>query len=314
MPYSFLTPGNVLSYEQAELSRQYPYRGEIWLYSRDHIFFRSRMGATPYPPKSPTPQGSFRNIASSKGSSAHDGRAGALEMVTQMPVDILHEIFCHLHPVDVLSLSRTTRSLRKILLEPHARGIWRRSLANIRGFPLCPPDLNEIQYASLAFDNFCTFCLATGGVGRVLWVCRVRCCQKCMKQQFASEDELDLWIPEDIYIEKPDSIFPCVQSSKSVEGRRKLLYFLPTTRKYLQELNDIAVSKDGSALSTWSQEKKDIQAMRITHAALCEYWNAHWSYRRPSRSSPSCVWEIVIVLSLILLLAVLWRQKLLIDA
>jgi len=42
------------------------------------------------------------------------------------------------------------------------------------------------------------------------------------------------------------------------------LYFLPTTRKYLQELDDIAINKDGNALAIWSQEKKDIQAMRVT--------------------------------------------------
>ena len=41
----------------------------------------------------------------------------------------------------------------------------------------------------------------------------------------------------------------------------KFLYFLPTARKYLQELDDIVV---GNALTVWSQEKKDIQAMRAT--------------------------------------------------
>jgi hypothetical protein len=97
--------------------------------------------------------------------------------------------------------------------------------------------------------------------------------------RFVSEDELDLWIPEDIYIEKPDLIFPSSSSccplrsefnsfefkiTEPVEGRKKLLYFLPTTRKYLQELDDIAASKDSNALVLWSQEKKDIQAMRVT--------------------------------------------------
>jgi len=31
--------------------------------------------------------------------------------------------------------------------------------------------------------------------------------------RFASEDELDLWIPEDICIERPDLIFPWTRSS-----------------------------------------------------------------------------------------------------
>ena len=33
--------------------------------------------------------------------------------------------------------------------------MWRSSLASVRALPPCPPDLTEIQYASLAFDDHC---------------------------------------------------------------------------------------------------------------------------------------------------------------
>ncbi|KAF8907254.1 hypothetical protein CPB84DRAFT_1768713 [Gymnopilus junonius] len=68
---------------------------------------------------------------------------------------VLLQIFSHLHPMDVLSLSRTTKALRSILLARHARRVWRSNLASVRALPACPPDLTEPEYASLAFDNWC---------------------------------------------------------------------------------------------------------------------------------------------------------------
>jgi len=150
---------------------------------------------------------SFSNKTYPGTSVAGQGVDGSLEMMTKMPVDILYEIFSHLHPIDVLSLSRTTKALRSILLARHARGVWSASLASVRALPACPPDLTEPQYASLAFDNWCQSCLASN-VEKILWECRVRYCKACIKKHFIQEDELDLWIPEDVFIEKPDTIFP----------------------------------------------------------------------------------------------------------
>lgn len=67
----------------------------------------------------------------------------------------MFQIFNHLHPRDVLSLSRTSKTLHAFLNEDHARGIWRSSLATVRALPLCPPDMTEPQYACLAFDDWC---------------------------------------------------------------------------------------------------------------------------------------------------------------
>ena len=69
---------------------------------------------------------------------------------------MLLQIFGHLHPKDVLNISRSTKSLRSLLTERHARGVWRASLASVRALPACPCDMTEIQYASLAFDEWCT--------------------------------------------------------------------------------------------------------------------------------------------------------------
>jgi len=62
--------------------------------------------------------------------------------------------------MDVLNLSRTNRSLRSILLEPHARTtVWGASLnASLYAPPPCPPDIHEREYVSLVFDDWCQVC------------------------------------------------------------------------------------------------------------------------------------------------------------
>lgn len=36
-----------------------------------------------------------------------------------------------------------------------ATSVWKATIANIDGLPICPPDLNEPQYVSLAFSDHC---------------------------------------------------------------------------------------------------------------------------------------------------------------
>lgn len=57
-------------------------------------------------------------------SSRVKGRRGHLKLMTEIPLDTLHEIFRKLEPVDLLHLSRASKSLRTIVMEKSARYIW----------------------------------------------------------------------------------------------------------------------------------------------------------------------------------------------
>ncbi|KAF4613850.1 hypothetical protein D9613_007962 [Agrocybe pediades] len=87
-------------------------------------------------------------------------KQGSLSMFMAMPVDIIYEIFSHLHPMDLLTLSYTSRSLRNILLAPHARtAVWAVALnGSLYTPPPCPPDMHERQYTKLVFENWCQVC------------------------------------------------------------------------------------------------------------------------------------------------------------
>ncbi|KAG6886638.1 hypothetical protein C0992_003030 [Termitomyces sp. T32_za158] len=83
------------------------------------------------------------------------GRRGALKDIVEMPFDILHEIFMYLTPVEVLSLSRMCKALRRILMTKTAEYVWKQARLNLEDFPDCPDDLNEPQFANFIFSSLC---------------------------------------------------------------------------------------------------------------------------------------------------------------
>ncbi|KAF5372931.1 hypothetical protein D9758_001472 [Tetrapyrgos nigripes] len=110
------------------------------------------------------------------------GKLGILHKVaTEMPLDVIFEIFMHLEPSDILSLSRTNKDLRNLLTPKSSEYIWRAARENVEGLPPPPSDMNEIQYASLMFDRFCQVC-NYHPCDNVFWSIRLRACKKCLGQ------------------------------------------------------------------------------------------------------------------------------------
>ena len=61
----------------------------------------------------------------------------------------------HLHPKDLLELSRSSRRLHSLLMTTGASPYWRVARRSIE-LPDGPPTVNEAQYASLMFERKCT--------------------------------------------------------------------------------------------------------------------------------------------------------------
>ncbi|KAH9857187.1 hypothetical protein C2E23DRAFT_378040 [Lenzites betulinus] len=110
-------------------------------------------------------------------------RRRILSKLVDMPLDILFEIFGHLHPHDLLNLSRTTKALRNVLMQRSAISVWRHAREGVEDLPECPPDLTEPAYANLLFDHHCHFCVKAR-VMTTLWTCRSRACKSCLKEHF----------------------------------------------------------------------------------------------------------------------------------
>ena len=65
------------------------------------------------------------------------------------------QVVSHLHPKDLLALSRSSKHLHSLLMTSGANPYWRAARRSI-DLPDGPPTINEAQYASLMFELKCT--------------------------------------------------------------------------------------------------------------------------------------------------------------
>ncbi|KAF8173616.1 hypothetical protein BJ912DRAFT_931853 [Pholiota molesta] len=104
---------------------------------------------------------------------------GKLSGLLSLPLDIFFEITSHLHPLDLLHLSRASRHFARMFLRKDNRHAWLAARQTVEGLPDCPRDISEAQYAHLLFESICSGC---GSIGRrLLFNLRVRFCASCYK-------------------------------------------------------------------------------------------------------------------------------------
>ncbi|KAI1787107.1 hypothetical protein LXA43DRAFT_738190 [Ganoderma leucocontextum] len=105
-----------------------------------------------------------------------------------LSIDILFEIFSHLRPLDLLRVTRTSKSFRKLLLNRKASTVW--IAARERAFPNYPepPDgVSEPFWANLVFgETVCERC-GNSKIRRVIFEWRCRLCVPCLKKSTMKE-------------------------------------------------------------------------------------------------------------------------------
>ncbi|RDB24018.1 hypothetical protein Hypma_008642 [Hypsizygus marmoreus] len=203
-------------------------------------------------------------------SKAASGKRGKLEYITEMPLDILFEIFSHLSPSDLLSLARTSKPLRGALMHRSSTYVWKKARSHISGFPDCPNDLSEPQYANLAFDTSCHYCERTQIPNQgIVWCNRTRGCKKCTADNFLYGSDM-YGVPRDI--------LPYILLYTRRVGYGAKAYCRRTALKYHDEMKDL----QGQALEEWCVLKKAEHISRMEHAELCEIWNQNRAEERSS--------------------------------
>ncbi|KAI0048473.1 hypothetical protein FA95DRAFT_1038684 [Auriscalpium vulgare] len=104
-------------------------------------------------------------------------------MLAGMPLDVLFEMFTYLPPVDLLSLARTSKDLRKLLMSRKSASVWKASRGQAPGLlaPEPPEDLSEPAWVDLIYGSaVCSVCGAKN-IHRVDFALRRRMCTRCMK-------------------------------------------------------------------------------------------------------------------------------------
>ncbi|GAA5943003.1 hypothetical protein JCM3775_000229 [Rhodotorula graminis] len=103
---------------------------------------------------------------------------GQLEALKQLPVEMITEIFSHLDPDDLLTLSMVNKQYRSLLLAKSSARLWKAARARLDLPDWTTGGFTEWQYAQLAFGKKCQEC-GTTKAARPDYGIRKRLCKVC---------------------------------------------------------------------------------------------------------------------------------------
>ncbi|KAL0066954.1 hypothetical protein AAF712_005943 [Marasmius tenuissimus] len=189
-------------------------------------------------------------------------RRGFLEQFAEnAPLDVILEIFKYLWPREILHLSRTSKSLRELLMSRSSAPIWRAARIN-SGLPPLPPDLSEPRYASLAFDPYCNVSL--------IEVYDPLMSRSRIPPSFFTGNQLPNagkdW-SRDIF-----AMTALETRGRFIPGRwdGTQSYHLPSIESLYSEYKQ--VEDDALALEAWRNAKHEAYLAIFKHSKECEFW------------------------------------------
>ncbi|KAG8790972.1 hypothetical protein FRC12_010502 [Ceratobasidium sp. 428] len=186
---------------------------------------------------------------------------GCLKDLLKMPPEIFSEIARHLTAPDLLSLARSTKFFRSLLLSRSSTPIWDSAINNVPGLPPCPPDLSAPHYVSLIYSKTCSECGARV-LRRMDTRLRVRLCGSCREMllfELSDTNQLHEFVPisRDILRER-DGISYCLEKD----------FF--ALKNYLQ--SPVENDDDEAAFEDWMDNRRKELEERYKHSdALDEF-------------------------------------------
>lgn len=137
--------------------------------------------------------------------SVDDPKSRTLDIMNEMPTDILLEIFSHVEPIDLFHISRTTKTLRDLVTSSNSMFVWKRvrqlstylHLSPVgmtfsflwicfqvcentneatKKPPPCPEGVNPIYYFNLLFGRHCQVYPVQGALQATHWPCSRQVC------------------------------------------------------------------------------------------------------------------------------------------
>ncbi|GAA5894626.1 uncharacterized protein JCM6883_002160 [Sporobolomyces salmoneus] len=107
---------------------------------------------------------------------------------TELPIDVLADICLHLPPLDLLHLSRTSRSFFNLLDSAAFHHVWIASRQKVELPELTAKDLGGLKYAALVYGDHCQLCGKKGKTSAE-WFTRKRYCWPCRKANLIPQFE-----------------------------------------------------------------------------------------------------------------------------
>ncbi|KAG8844322.1 hypothetical protein FRB96_003081 [Tulasnella sp. 330] len=189
---------------------------------------------------------------------------------TVLPLDLVHEIFRCLEPIDLLQLARSNKGLRDHLMSKGASlAVWRASRQNvIGGTPPCPDDMSEPQFARLLFAIECFVCGRTPKLWsghkcgyQVYWETRIRCCDMCSSASFMSNIKIARKFPD---IENIETALELLSShGTGPSWRRTRYYYTPAVYDVMAIIEDF----ENRTLARMPRVKEDFEEYKTVQKA-----------------------------------------------
>ncbi|KAF8067022.1 hypothetical protein FPV67DRAFT_1225181 [Lyophyllum atratum] len=200
--------------------------------------------------------------------------------ITSLPTEVLLETARTLEPADLLALSRVSKQFRAIFMSKHSRLVWvsafKNAIADL-GLPVgCPADMNEPQYASLIFDQFCSACNSTRAT-KVHFPLRLRFCATC--EALNLKQGIKIAIPP--WMEKNNvQIWSCLPVAFYSSGSMTPFSWDNHTWHHysVTEYNHVAqeyceLKGDKGALEKYVRDREEMATLMMQHGFLLTRWN-----------------------------------------
>ncbi|RDB24012.1 hypothetical protein Hypma_008636 [Hypsizygus marmoreus] len=218
------------------------------------------------------------------------GKTGKLERMPSLPLDILFEIFGHLHPLDILHLAQSTREMRAFLMSRSSAFVWKQARSNVEALPDCPPGMSEPQYADLLFCPRCHYCGASK-VRKVIWSTKTRACPACFKKHYVRAKDLG---DNARFTELPQSLWKLAQITGNIIHCAS---YLPITSRdtrpkiiSLDQLDALAnqyieIKDQALRAEKWLAEMQSDRDVWAEVVERMESWQGEDAERRSERNS-----------------------------
>ncbi|OBZ71726.1 hypothetical protein A0H81_08960 [Grifola frondosa] len=187
-----------------------------------------------------------------------------------MPLDILFEIFVHLHPRDLLHLSRTSKDFRAILMSRTSAHFWKAARQHVEGLPDCPPFLSEPAYANLLFSPHCHICLK-GNVQSIIWPIFARYCKSCKQSCLLQSHIISTMVPKDMTcsIWHTLTVVPDTNRSRHILfSKVQLDEFIALWRAKLRKHAALLEDWNSRRVAARAEELDDVRRQRLEQIVL----------------------------------------------
>ncbi|KZV73653.1 hypothetical protein PENSPDRAFT_626872 [Peniophora sp. CONT] len=232
--------------------------------------------------------------ATTKPATKTRGKKGRLSVLPTLPLDLLYEIFAHLGPTDLISLARTSKAFRSVLLSRQSSFLWREVLdASVEeGYPPRPEDMTEPAWAGFFFGgSFCSLCAAKTTL-EVCWAQRRRLCKSCAEEKLIPVVKIGF---QELMNQETDwsSILSVDQRRpfdkeglNQYDRNRKIPHaYVDDIKAYETELQRLDEGCDDD--SEWERRRAALDTQletavqaRFAHAQLCMNWESSRTIQR----------------------------------